>query len=117
MEEKKKFRFKDLWTLLKNSFQAILKGEFLLRLNIGRYFIHIASCCAVAALTIWISLLIDSTLTKVQRNRKTIEEQQTEIAVLTYDLSKATRRTEVEKRLENLGSDLRDATEPAKQLK
>lgn len=50
-------------------------------------------------------------------NVRIIEEQQTEIAVLTYDLSKATRRTEVEKRLENLGSDLRDATEPAKQLK
>lgn len=117
MEEKKKFRFKDLWSLLKNSVQAILKGEFLLRLNIGRYFIHIASCCTVVALTIWISLLIDSTLTRVQRNRKTIEEQQNEIAVLTYELSKATRRTEVERKLEILGSDLRDATKPAKQLK
>ena len=117
MEEKKKFRFKDLWSLLKNSVQAILKGEFLLRLNIGRYFIYIASCCTVVALTIWISLLIDSTLTKVQRNRKTIEEQQNEIAVLTYELSKATRRTEVERKLEILGSDLRDATKPANQLK
>ena len=117
MEEKKKFRFKDIWTLLKNSFQAILKGEFLLRLNIGRYFIHIASCCLLVAATIWISLLIDNTLTKVQRNRLTIKAQQDTITVLTFELSKATRRTEVEKRLISMGSDLRDATRPAKRLK
>ena len=117
MEEKKKFLSKVLCSLLKIIFQSILKWEFLLRLNGGRGFSHIASCCTVVALTIWISLLIDSTLTKVQRNRKTIEEQQNEIAVLTYELSKATRRTEVERKLEILGSDLRDATKPAKQLK
>ena len=117
MEEKKKFRFKDIWTLLKNSFQAILKGEFLLRLNIGRYFIHIASCCLLVAATIWISLLIGNTLTKVQRNRLTIKAQQDTITVLTFELSKATRRTEVEKRLISMGADLRDATRPAKRVK
>ena len=69
------------------------------------------------AATIWISLLIDSTLTKVQKNRMTIEEQQNEITILEYKLSKASRRTEVEKRLESLGSELRDATEPAKQIR
>ena len=87
MEEKKKFRFKDLWSLLKNSVQAILKGEFLLRLNIGRYFIHIASCCTVVALTIWISLLIDSTLTKVQRNRKPTAAARSNLGLVSYMFS------------------------------
>ena len=47
----------------------------------------------------------------------TIKAQQDTITVLTFELSKATRRTEVEKRLISMGSDLRDATRPAKRVK
>ena len=117
MDGKRKFRFRDLWVLVRNSFKAILKGEFILRLNLGRYFIHIASCILLVAMTIWISLMIDSTMTRVQKNRRTLEQQQNEIAALTYKMAKATRRTEVEKKLEEMGSKLREPTKPAKQIK
>ena len=117
MDGKRKFRFRDLWVLVRNSFKAILKGEFILRLNLGRYFIHIASCILLVAMTIWISLMIVSTMTRVQKNRRTLEQQQNEIAALTYKMAKATRRTEVEKKLEEMGSKLREPTKPAKQIK
>ena len=38
----KTWKIADIGLFFKNSIQAILKGEFLLRLNIGRYFVHIA---------------------------------------------------------------------------
>ena len=117
MDGKRKFRFRDLWVLVRNSFKAILKGEFILRLNLGRYFIHIASCILLVAMTIWISLMIDSTMTRVQKNRRTLEQQQNEIAALTYKMAKATRRTEVEKKLEEMGSKLREPTRPAEQIR
>ena len=41
MEEGQKWKIQDVGRLLKESVKAILHGQFLLRLNIGRYFIHI----------------------------------------------------------------------------
>ena len=38
----KTWKLADIGLFFKNSFTAVLKGEFLLRLNVGRYFIHIA---------------------------------------------------------------------------
>ena len=40
-ESAKIWKLADVGAFFKNSFSAILKGEFLLRLNVGRYFIHI----------------------------------------------------------------------------
>ena len=48
--------------------------------KIGRYFISIVYVFAVITLTIWISLLIDNTLTKVERGRSVIVEQEAVIA-------------------------------------
>lgn len=116
-EAKRRFGFKDFGRLLKNSLQAIFKGEFLLRLKIGRYYIHIAWCVMVMALTIYVSLLIDNTLTKVVANNRIIEAQKTEIATLTYKTSTSTRRSEVAKRLESMGSPLKEPDKPAKKLR
>ena len=43
------WKFSDLGKLAKNSFLAVLKGEFLLRLNIGRYFVHVIYTFALFA--------------------------------------------------------------------
>ena len=42
----KTWKISDIGVLLKNSFTAIMKGEFLLRLNVGKYFIHIIQIMA-----------------------------------------------------------------------
>jgi len=117
MEQERKFRFSDIGKLLKNSVKAIFEGEFLLRLKIGHYFIHIAFCFLLITATIWISLLIDNTLTKVERNKNVIAEQESIIAMRTYEMSSLTRRSGAEKHLEEMGSKLREPEKPAIELK
>ena len=117
MAEGQKWRIQDVGRLLKESVKAIFEGEFLLRLKIGRYFISIVYVFAVITLTIWISLLIDNTLTKVERGRSVIVEQEAVIARRSYELSSLTRRSGAEKHLEELGSDLKEAEKPPIVLK
>ena len=40
-KEQRKWRFSDVGEWLKNAFLATIKGEFLLRLHVSKYFIHI----------------------------------------------------------------------------
>ena len=40
-KEQRKWRFSDVGEWLKNAFLATIKGEFLLRLQVSKYFIHI----------------------------------------------------------------------------
>ena len=112
MEQERRFKFSDIGQLLKNSVKAIFEGEFLLRLKIGRYFINIVLVFVVITLTIWISLLIDNTLTKVERGKNVIAEQESIIAMRSYELSSLTRRSTAVKHLEELGSDLKEAEKP-----
>lgn len=95
----------------------ISHGEFLLRLNIGRYFIHILYLIVLFTLTIWVSLAIDSTMNKVERNKAIIREQEIELSILEFKLSEIESRKEVEARLNEMGSKLKRPAKPAKRLK
>jgi len=118
MEEAKgKWKIADLGKLLLNSLQAVLKGEFLLRLNIGRYFIHILYTFLLFALIIWISLMIDGTLTKVEKNKATLEELEITCNQKTYEMVSLCRRSTVEQSLIRMGSELRDREKPVTELK
>ena len=61
MAEGEKWKIQDVGRLLKESFKAILHGQFLLRLNVGRYFIHIVYTFFLFGMLIWFSLGVDST--------------------------------------------------------
>ena len=98
---------------LKNSFSAVLKGEFLLRLNIGRYFIHIIYTFVLLGVAIWISLMIDTTLTKVEKNKETIREMEILYSEKSFDVAKLGRRGTVAKMLETMGSSVKEAEKPA----
>ena len=117
MEQERRFRLSDIGQLLKNSVKAIFEGEFLLRLKIGRYFINIVAVFIVITLTIYISLLIDNTLTTVERGKTVIAEQEAVIAMRTYELSSLTRRSGAVKHLRELGSILTEAEKPPIVLK
>ena len=70
----KTWKISDIGLFFKNSIQAILKGEFLLRLNIGRYFVHIAYTFLLFGLVIWFSLMIETTMSKVEKNKAVLKE-------------------------------------------
>ncbi len=98
---------------LKNAFIALLQGELLLRLNIGRYFLHIVLVFALIAGAIWASLLIDKTMTVVENNNKELQQQQYQMAVKTFRLEEITRRSAVEEGLKALGSPVHENEMPA----
>lgn len=113
----KTWRIQDLGQGLKNSFRAILKGEFLLRLNVGRYFIHIVYTFFLIAMIIWISLMIESTMTKVERNKAVLRELEIVHTQKVFDVVKLTRRSSVNDMLQEMGSKVTEPVNPATRLK
>ena len=74
MTELRKWRFSDIWLWLRNAALATIKGELLLRLRISRYFIHIIYTFFLFWVSIWLSLKIEKTLTRVEDNRKALAD-------------------------------------------
>ena len=112
-----KWKIQDLGTLLLSSLKAILKGEFLLRLNVGRYFVHIVYTFFLMAMVIWISLAIDNTMLKVEKNKATINELTIINNQKTYELVKTSSRSSVRELLEQMGSEVTEAQKPATTVK
>jgi len=113
----KTWKMTDIGLFFKNSIQAILKGEFLLRLNIGRYFIHIAYTFLLFGLVIWVSLMIETTMSKVEKNKAVLKELEIVHSQKVFDLVNVSRRTSVETMLEQLGSNVKEAEKPATVVK
>lgn len=109
----KRWKMADIAATLKNSFIAILKGELLLRLNAGRYFVHIAYTFVMIALIIWISLMVESSMAKVEQNNKVIEELEIANSQKTFEVVKLSRRSTVASMLKEMGSKVTEAEAPA----
>lgn len=112
----KTWKIQDLGKGLKNSLRAMLKGEFLLRLNIGRYFIHIVYTFFLIAMVIWISLMIEGTMTKVERGKVELRELEIIHTQKTFDMVKLTRRSSINEMLQQMGSKVTEPQEPATRL-
>lgn len=110
MREQMETRWKlaDIAKFLKNSALAILKGEFLMRLNAGRYFIHIAFTFVLITTVIATSLMIETTMTKVEKNRKILQELSIENTQKRFDLMSLQRRGKVERMLNDMGSKVQE---------
>ena len=115
MKEKKEMRWKlsDIGTLFKNSLEAVMKGEFLMRLRVDRYFVHIAYTFLLFGLIIWISLMIETTMAKVEKNKLTLSELEIENSAKTFEVVSLSRRTTVEEMLKQMGSKVGEPEEPA----
>ena len=113
----KTWKIADIWTFIKNSFTAILKGELLLRLNIGRYFVHIVYTFFLFAMVIWLSLMIETSMAKVEKNKAILRELEIQHSQKTFEVVKLSRRSEVESELKRLGSNIGEPQKPATVLK
>ena len=109
----KTWKIQDLGKGLANSLGAMLRGEFLLRLNIGKYFIHIVYAFFLFAMVIWISLMIESTMTKVERSKAELRELEIVHTQKVFDLVSLSKRSSVRELLEQKGSKVTEPTEPA----
>ena len=113
----KTWKLSDIGLFFKNSIQAILKGEFLLRLNIGRYFVHIAYTFLLFGFVIWFSLMIETTMSKVEKNKAVLKELEIVHSQKVFELVGVSRRGSVEDMLEQLGSNVKEADKPATVVK
>ena len=109
----KTWKIADIGLFFKNSFLAILKGEFLLRLNIGRYFIHIAYTFLLFGLAIWFSLMIETTMSKVEKNKAELKRREIVHSQTVYEIVNVSRRASVEQLLGEMGSKVTEAEQPA----
>ena len=113
----RKWKLADIGRFFKNSFKAILKGQFLLRMNVGKYFVHIVFTFFLMTLVIWISLMIEGTMAKVEKNKKVIEKLRIENAQKMYDAESLMRRSTVEANLGRMGSEVKEPEKRATVLK
>jgi len=112
-QTEKRWRLADVGTLLRNSFVAVIKGEFLLRLNIGRYLGQIAWTFFLFTMAILLSFLVDKTLTRVEKNRQLLKELSIERTEKQYELIMLNRRSTVSAILEAQGSAVKEPEKPA----
>ena len=113
----KTWKIADIGLFFKNSFRAVLKGEFLLRLNVGRYFIHIAYTFLLFGLIIWVSLMIETTMSKVEKNKAVLHELEIVHAQKVFEVVNVSRRSSVEQLLGEMGSKVTEAEKPATVVK
>ena len=68
--------------------KAIWKGELVLRLRADKLFIHILYLFLIIGLSIYVSLMVDKTLTQVEKNKETIKQLEVVHAQKTGELVK-----------------------------
>ena len=115
-KEQRKWRLADVGQWLKNAFLATVKGELLLRLHICRYFIHIIYTFFLFWVSIWLSLKIEKTLTRVEDNRKELADLEIYHAQKTVELVSLNRMSRVQEMLEQKGSAVTMPEKPADRI-
>ena len=116
-KRQRKWKLADIGQWLKNAFLATIKGEFLLRLHVSKYFIHIIYTFFLFWVSIWLSLKIEKTLTKVEENRKTLQDIEIYHAQKTVELAGMGRMSKIEDMLRDKGSELTIPQKPADRIK
>ena len=101
------------WTFWKNVILAILKGQLLLKLRIGEYFIHIVYCFILFFLVILINMMVEKTLVKVESNKAVLEDLEIRHTQRTIELTGFNKMGTIEKILREQGSNLRMPEKPA----
>ena len=112
-EQKRKWKIKDLGVFVVNTLTSFLRGELLLKLNIGKFFPQIIWTFILFALVILFSLGVDTTLVKVESNNEVLQDLEILHTQKSYELQQLKRRTRVSTLLKQLGSELDTPAKPA----
>lgn len=99
-----------------NGFSAVLHGEFLLRLRVDKYFVHILYTFAIFWLMIMMSLMVQKTLVAVEKNKTVLNDLRIYHAQKTVELVEMGRLSTIEDLLEKSGSLLEMPEKPAETI-
>lgn len=113
----RKWRLADVGRWLKNAFLATVKGEFLMRLHVNRYFIHIVYTFFLFFISIWLSLKMEKTFTRVEEGRKALQDVEITYAQKTIELAGMGKMSKVMDMLEEKGSALTVPDKPADRIR
>ncbi len=113
----KTWKLSDIGNFFVNTFKAILKAELVMRLHIDRYLVHICYTFLMFVLVIYLSLSIESTMSKVEKNKEILTELKIENSQKVFDLARLSSREMVLENLEKSGSNLRAADKPSKTVR
>lgn len=108
---------KKIFRILGNSLNAILRGEFLVRLGAANYFRQILFIFLMIGVVIWASLSIDSTLNEVERNKKELKDLKTLEAIKSFELEQYKNREVILEAIVKKGSSLRPSKSPSTVLR
>ena len=97
--------------------KAIWKGELVLRLRADKLFIHILYLFLIIGLSIYVSLMVDKTLTKVEKNKEVIKNLEVVHAQKTGELVKLHSISTTLKGLKDLDSQVGMPEKPAYTIK
>ena len=114
--KERKWRISDIGKAIANSLVAIVKGQFILRLKIDKYFLQIAWTFFLFAMFILFGLGVDVTLSKVEAGKKELQELEILHTQKRYELVTLGRRSTVARLLKENGSEVTEPQKPAATL-
>jgi hypothetical protein len=108
--------WKKIGDAIKNGFVAMLHGELLLRLRFDKYFPHIIYTFFLMWMMIWLSMKIENTMVKVEKNKATLNDMKIYHAQKTVEVVSLDRISTVEDLLQKSGSDVELPVRPADRI-
>lgn len=103
--------------MIKEILKAIGHGDILLRLRVDKLLPYILYAFLLSMVSIFLSYKAEQTMVIREKNKKKLETLRIYHAQKTCDIVSLDRISTVETMLEELGSDLRQPVEPAKEIK
>ena len=115
-DKERKWRISDIGRAIVNSLVAIAKGQFILRLKVDKYFLQVVWTFFLFAMFILFGLGVDVTLSKVENNKKRLQELEILHTQKRYELVSLSRRSTVGRLLKENGSQVAEPQKPAATL-
>ena len=105
--------WKEIGKGIRNAFRALSRGELLLSLGVHKYYMHILYLFVLAWISIWLSLKVDKTLTRVEENKVELRDLEIYHAEKEAELVRLHSASTTQTRLKQLGSDVTLPEKPA----
>ena len=112
MAENKKSGRASVSTVIK----SILSGDILILMRVDRILPYILFLFLLGWVNIFLNYSIEQTMTKVEKNKKTLEYYKNDYANKTYEFVKAGNISNVKDMLEKGGSDVTTPQKPAEKI-
>ena len=96
--------------------KSILSGDILILMRVDRLLPYILFLFVLGWINIFLNYSIEQTMTKVEKNKKTLEYYKNDYANKTYEFVKAGNISNVKAMLEKGGSDVTTPQKPAEKI-